>query len=73
MGKGYIFRKDLSKKSSVLQLEICKAIVTIAQPTSSRKFDYLKRNGKELLRHINGKEESENRYKTEQELYHIFQ
>lgn len=73
MGKGYIFRRDLSKKSSVLQLEICKAIVTIAQPNSSRKFDCLKRNGKELLRHINRKEERENRYKTEQELYHIFQ
>lgn len=73
MGKGYIFRKDLSKKSSVLQLEICKAIVTIAQPTSSRKFNCLKRSGKGLLRHINGKEERKGKCKTGQELCHIFQ
>lgn len=73
MGKGNIFRKDLSKKSSVLQLEICEAIVTIAQPTSSRKFNCLKKRGKRLLRHINGKEERESKCKTEQELCHIFQ
>lgn len=73
MGKGYIFRKGLSKKNSILQLQICKAIATIAQPTSSRKFNCLKRSGKGLLRHINGKEERESKYKTEQELCHIFQ